>query len=207
MAAQDWDRLETESEAAYRAFRKFLELGPDRTVLRAYREQHPGKEDIEQVSGRWNSWLETYRWRSRALAYDHHQAAVARRGAERALEKNAERWENERTAWLNASMERAKKLAAKCDTLLAFPVTDTTAEVGGKPAVISPIGTLELQRAARCAVMAHELAFACINEALPRPDVAWDPNSTEAEEVERLLAAAGLRIVPLGGDPPAAAAG
>lgn len=200
--AAEWDRLPDESEPAFKAFCAYRDMGPDRVALEAYRT-YCGRTTPVHLPRHWQEWMPRHRWRTRCLAYDHYKAEVERRGAERAIEKDAERWGALRTKWLDDSIRRAQKLGEKCDTLLAFPVTETTALVEGKPAVISPIGTLELQRAARCAIMAHELAFACIAEALPKPDVAWDPNSTEAEEVERLLAAAGLRIVPLDGAEPA----
>jgi hypothetical protein len=86
-----WDRLENESERAYRAFESFLSLpSGDRTLLGAYR-QHVGNPDAVKPSDTWSGWSSTFAWRERAVAYDDHLARLRREAYERAIEEEAGR--------------------------------------------------------------------------------------------------------------------
>src|SRR5215217_90116 len=90
-----WDRLENESERAYRAFECFLGLpSGERTLLEAYR-QHVGNPDAAKPSDTWSGWANTFAWRERAAAYDDHLASVRREAYERAVEEEAERQAHE----------------------------------------------------------------------------------------------------------------
>src|SRR5215208_625539 len=86
-----WDRLENESERAYRAFECFLSLpSGERTLLRAYR-QHVDNPDAAKPSDTWSGWANTFAWRERAAAYDDHLARLRRDAYERAIEEEAAR--------------------------------------------------------------------------------------------------------------------
>ena len=86
-----WDRLENESERAYRAFECFLGLpGGERTLLEAYR-RHVGNPEAAKPSDTWSGWSSTFAWRERAAAYDEHLASVRRDAYERAIEEEAAR--------------------------------------------------------------------------------------------------------------------
>jgi len=86
-----WDRLENESERAYRAFECFLGLpSGERTLLGAYR-RHVGNPDAAKPSDTWSGWSSSFAWRERAAAYDDHLASVRREAYERAVEEEAER--------------------------------------------------------------------------------------------------------------------
>src|SRR5215208_2541797 len=86
-----WDRLENESERAYRAFECFLSLpSGERTLLAAYR-QHVGNPEAAKPSDTWSGWSNTFAWRERAAAYDDHLASMRREAYERAVEDEAAR--------------------------------------------------------------------------------------------------------------------
>jgi len=86
-----WDRLENESERAYRAFECFLSLpSGERTLLEAYR-RHVGNPDAAKPSDTWSGWSSSFAWRERAAAYDDHLASVRREAYERAVEEEAAR--------------------------------------------------------------------------------------------------------------------
>ena len=60
-----WDRLENESERAYRAFESYLTLpSTDRTILEAYRS-HVGNPEAAKPSDTWSGWSRQYFWRGR----------------------------------------------------------------------------------------------------------------------------------------------
>jgi hypothetical protein len=86
-----WDRLENESERAYRAFECFLSLpSGERTLLGAYR-WHVGNPEAAKPSDTWSGWSNTFAWRERAAAYDDHLASVRREAYERVMEEEAEK--------------------------------------------------------------------------------------------------------------------
>ena len=86
-----WDRLENETERAYRAFEGFLSLpSGDRTLLAAYRH-HVGNPDAIKPSDTWVRWSSDFAWRERAAAYDDHVANKRREAFERGMEQEAER--------------------------------------------------------------------------------------------------------------------
>src|SRR5829696_2798584 len=90
-----WDRLENESERAYRAFESFLSLpSGERTLLGAYK-QHIGNPDAAKPSDTWSGWSNSFAWRERAAAYDDHLASVRREAYERVIEEEAERQAHE----------------------------------------------------------------------------------------------------------------
>jgi hypothetical protein len=86
-----WDRLENESDRAYRAFECFLSLSSgERTLLEAYR-RHVGNPDAAKPSDTWSGWSSAFAWRERAAAYDDHLASVRRDAYERTVQEEAER--------------------------------------------------------------------------------------------------------------------
>jgi hypothetical protein len=95
-----WDRLENESERAYRAFESFLSLpSGERTLLEAYR-QHVGNPEAPKPSDTWSRWSSSFAWRERARAYDDHLASLRREAYERAIEEEA--------GWQAREVEKAR---------------------------------------------------------------------------------------------------
>jgi hypothetical protein len=86
-----WDRLENETERAYRAFESFLRLpSSERTLLAAYR-QHVGNPDAVKPFDTWSGWSSQFAWRERAAAYDDHLARVRREAHEQAIKEETAR--------------------------------------------------------------------------------------------------------------------
>jgi len=86
-----WDRLDTESERAHRAFQTFMSLpSDDRTVVEAYRD-HVGNPEAVKPSDTWVRWSHDFAWAEIASAYDHHLESMRRRAFERGIEEEAER--------------------------------------------------------------------------------------------------------------------
>lgn len=85
-----WDRLDHESERAYRAFEIFLFLGHERSTVKTYQE-YTGNYEASRVPGNFSEWVTKYAWRDRAAAYDVHISQLRRKGMEKAIEKEAEK--------------------------------------------------------------------------------------------------------------------
>jgi len=85
-----WDRLENESERAYRAFEVFLRLPSSERTLTAAYQHHVGNPDA-RPSDTWSRWSNEFAWRERAAAYDDHMANKRREAYERGVEEEAQR--------------------------------------------------------------------------------------------------------------------
>ena len=84
-----WDRLENESERAYRAFECFLSLpSGDRTLVAAYRH-FVGNPTASKPSDTWVAWAHRYAWKERAGAFDAHVDRIRRDAMEEAIEQEA----------------------------------------------------------------------------------------------------------------------
>ena len=85
-----WDRLENESERAYRAFEVFLRLpSSERTLTAAY--QHHVSNPDARPSDTWSRWSSEFAWRERAAAYDDHLESLRREAQEEVIKEEAER--------------------------------------------------------------------------------------------------------------------
>jgi hypothetical protein len=66
-----------ETAKAFAAFVVFRDLGPERSVLKAYR-QKTGKKQAKQATGVWNGWATTHNWHSRAAAWERWENGTPR---------------------------------------------------------------------------------------------------------------------------------
>lgn len=90
-----WLRAEGEGHIPYEAFEHYRNMGPSRSVDRAYRQLmvEKGKRSEEEVgslsaSGRWWDWYKRFNWGERAQAWDAHneyQRAIEQEEARREM--------------------------------------------------------------------------------------------------------------------------
>lgn len=87
-----WDRLDYESERAYEGFKCYLYLGAGSrsNMLEVYR-LYTDNPQARSVSTHFYDWADENAWEDRARAYDRHLEQLRRRGAEKAIEKEAEK--------------------------------------------------------------------------------------------------------------------
>jgi len=113
MNSQPWDQVSGESGPAYVAFKVFRDLGPERSLRKAYciiapqraiRAQRPTKELKDDTrSGRisvpsqWRNWSRDHKWQERAKAYDKHLAAVEQQQREEEARRAAIDWQQRRS--------------------------------------------------------------------------------------------------------------
>ncbi|TAL08417.1 MAG: hypothetical protein EPO02_13110 [Nitrospirae bacterium] len=83
-----WGRLPGESSQAFAAFVIYRDLGPHRSLDKAYKVRKP---DAAKFSGIWSDWQAEHRWLERAQAYDDHCDAEKRKVRERRLRELEER--------------------------------------------------------------------------------------------------------------------
>lgn len=82
-----WDRLENEGAKAFVAFCAYRDMGPDRSIAKAYRALS-GRQSSVRPPRRWAYWSSDFEWKRRAEEYDLHLELKAR--AERESQHSAE---------------------------------------------------------------------------------------------------------------------
>lgn len=168
MDREPWLQREDESGPAFEAFKAFLDLGPSRSVVEAFR-QRESKEGAKQASGRWNSWASLYDWQARARAWDDRQEAIRRRAEEKAAAEEAELWARRRSELDRRTWTAAELLARRAQDLATFPVSRKTVAERGKTTIIEPIGGKELRSAAAVHVAADNLARKALDSQAAAP--------------------------------------
>lgn len=118
---QAWEQRDDESAEAFAAFKAYLEMGAERTVVGAYR-QAKGKPEAKQAAGTWNGWKDKYAWQERAEASDRRIAAVERAEEEKAFAANRRKWAMRRITIQDDAWELAELLIRKAKDVLLLPV-------------------------------------------------------------------------------------
>lgn len=84
-----WDKQESETATAFRAFQVYLNLGPERTLKTAYaarqRKSNQKATGSSAVPGSWTGWSRSNAWPDRAAAWDAYAAKQVRDGFADAL--------------------------------------------------------------------------------------------------------------------------
>jgi len=125
-----------ESARAFRAFQIYRDLGPDRSLDKAYADYTANESatELPRSPGQWNRWSAAHNWVERALEYDAHLDAQKRKRRERRmLELEDRRFECEIrnqeeleriVDQLNGLIEKS----AACPVADVVQVTDETVE-------------------------------------------------------------------------------
>ena len=101
-----------ESNKAFAAFKTYLDLGPERTLVTVAEQHGKSRQMIER-------WSRRFDWPARVQAYAAHLADVERKAIEGlALEKAVE-WNKVHEALKIAEWQRHKKLIALADEMIA----------------------------------------------------------------------------------------
>jgi hypothetical protein len=163
-----WERRPDESGIAFQAFEIFLNLGKTRSLVQAYRNKS-SKPHARQANGTWNGWSQRYDWFARALAYDNHNAAAAKRGVERATQKAAEKavteWHEEKQRQRRLDLRLGRKFMDKSDGLANFPVVESVTSEDGSY-TFNPIHAREMALAARVGETGRGMCWGAINDGL-----------------------------------------
>lgn len=153
---QAWEQRPDESSEAYRAFRAYRDLGPDRSMAVAYR-QRTGKDQAKQASGVWNGWAKRFDWPSRARAYDAYQEQLRQRSVDLETIQQARKWAARREQHLDAMYELGRSFISQARTLALMPVVQKTVEQDGRVTIYEAVDTSDLRRAAAVATLGDEM--------------------------------------------------
>lgn len=155
-----FERLPDEGSRAFAAFCVYRDLGPARSLDKAYRKhsQDTGSAATgTRASGRWEQWAQDHQWRERAAAYDAERERRQREQAEadhwRELELYRQRQRQLAITSTNASIQLMQLASRKLERLferLNLPDLTSTDAVKRKQAqaaldaALSVIGTDKL---------------------------------------------------------------
>ena len=98
--SMEFERKERETSKAYGAFREYLDLGPQRSLVKVAERLGKSKTLIER-------WSRRYDWPGRVLAYSSHLAVLERQAIEGIITDQAVEWARtqeplKRQAWREA---------------------------------------------------------------------------------------------------------
>jgi hypothetical protein len=108
-SSSPFDRQPRETAKAFAAFVVFRDLGPERSVLKAYR-QKTGRKHAKQATGVWNGWATAFNWQSRVAAWDSHLDRQTREAQERARREMGERHAKVAVALQEKAIQRLKAM-------------------------------------------------------------------------------------------------
>lgn len=125
-----WERQPDETDAAWRAFVVYRDLGPDRTLLEAYKQRY-GKETATSPAGHVTAWATAHRWVDRTRSYDAYIERQARA-------EHEEIWLTRARVHAEDTWRRAQDLHERAQEMLAWPLSRTTYSEDGKTITIEP---------------------------------------------------------------------
>jgi hypothetical protein len=183
-SVQPWDRQDQESEAAYRAFCVFRNMGSERSLAGACRldsanrkgsAKSPNGVRFDSRNGRWRTWSKKFHWAERALTWDRHNSDVSQKALDEQTASAAVDWAKRRDEAIEQQYRDAVSCRDKARAVLARidPNNADTKALRDATAVIqSSTGLL------------HE----AIDAALPDPDADFDPSAATIEQLKDFLA-------------------
>jgi len=124
-----WDRQPGDTDAAWRAFQSYRDLGPDRTLDRAY--QHRYGHERASAAGHFREWARHNAWVDRTRAYDAFIEQQARAEQERV-------WVDRALGQANRTWDLAQQLRTKAEEMARYPLTRQRTERDGHTIVIEP---------------------------------------------------------------------
>ena len=107
-----FEQQERESDKAFTAFKTYLELGAQRSLVRVAAQQGKSKTMMER-------WSRRHNWPARVQAHSAHLAGVERQAIESLAMEKAVDWSKVHEAVRVAEWQRHKKLIALADEMLA----------------------------------------------------------------------------------------
>lgn len=119
----EWQRRVGESQQAFAAFQVYVELGAERSLGMVGQRLGKSKAICERWSAQWE-------WVARATAYDNHLSRIRQAATEAAVEAEARKWEERRSALREQEWTMAERLLERAGKMLEHPLTRTKGEDG-----------------------------------------------------------------------------
>lgn len=108
---QPWERQPGESARAYAAFCVYLNLGPQRSIQKAFEAKSaPDAPQKRPVNGTWKAWCSRFRWTERTNDYSLYLELIARQEREAEHNKELEAYRARQKHLAQATTDSAMKL-------------------------------------------------------------------------------------------------
>ncbi|CAB4130595.1 hypothetical protein UFOVP130_18 [uncultured Caudovirales phage] len=176
--SKPWEKSKSESTKAYAAFCAYRDLGPGRSIEKAFAVLKPDKKRNGRPA-EWYGWSVKFEWVKRVEAWDEFAEEFQRREFEARLKKLAHDQADfavEEFARLVKRVRRADRLLDKADEL---PLTDVEEEQGGKKTRVRGVDM------ARYAALMKEIRESARRAIIgPRDDAEQTAPANPATEIE-----------------------
>lgn len=116
-----WEKWPDESNAAYVAFRTYLDMGDARTTTGAYRKG-TGRKHAEVASSHWREWQVRFKWPERADAYDRMQRMSELKMRAEIQRDTTVQWAERRQSTREKAFQIGQSLMEKAEQMLRFPL-------------------------------------------------------------------------------------
>lgn len=120
-----WDQQPRETPSAYRAFRTYLEYGPGRTIVAAFRLQKR-KPNAAAADGTWTKWSVLHRWVERVKLYEARVQRISEQMTDREVEIDAANRLKAKQTYRDRMFKMADQLVEKAEAMLKFPLEEVT---------------------------------------------------------------------------------
>jgi len=151
-----WHRRPDETDAQFSAFRGYLALGNERSILESYR-RYSGIEGATQAGGTYLEWVSKNEWIKRVTFFDQWQGVVEDTAFERGAAVEQKKIAMRRAKANDTAWDMATKLIEKAKEILALPIVEERIEKDGKVIVQVPV-KVRMSDAARMIEIADKLA-------------------------------------------------
>lgn len=110
-----WDRMPKETTKAFAAFCTYRDMGPERSMNKAYRVSKGCQKGAKRVTGTWQKWARQWQWVERVRSYDEHLDRLVQEESEKRAKEQGERISKlrmKRYALADVLLQKAEKMAA-----------------------------------------------------------------------------------------------
>lgn len=143
MADKPWEQQPDETSKAYVAFCGYRNLGPERTLIKAYeiyRELDTGSRGSREAPKYFKGWSVEYGWVERARFFDAHLEDLKTEAMETEAAKVGKLWASRFENLREQEFAAAQTLIERAQEMLEYPITRTEEkdEEGGRTVIIMP---------------------------------------------------------------------
>ena len=132
--SQPWERREGETPKAFAAFCVYRDMGPKRSLEKAWREQNGNKTGA--MPGFWRDWSAKYNWGRRVDLYDEHLSGVSVQSVEDGIRQDRIAYRDtvkrEAAAFAEAAVKMRQKAEKLADEAIASQILARASSVWEK---------------------------------------------------------------------------
>lgn len=136
-----WDQLPDETAKNFAAFCGYRNLGPDRSLLKAYeiyKDIQPGQRSSKNIPPYFAQMSAKFKWVERAKAWDANLEAIKAEEIETAAALEARRWAERYEKLREQEFEAGQQLIERAQEMLEYPLVRTETKADGQTVIVVP---------------------------------------------------------------------